>query len=102
FFQAEDRIRDRNVTGVQTCALPIFYFITIDELEAPLFSYNDQAYEVNLFRDHYVHAGMLSNVKTTNRLINVLGSVYASENDYDKIGRASCRKECRYSGSSKD
>src|SRR5699024_6746996 len=25
FFQAEDGIRDRNVTGVQTCALPIFF-----------------------------------------------------------------------------
>src|SRR5579885_214867 len=25
FFQAEDGIRDRNVTGVQTCALPIFH-----------------------------------------------------------------------------
>src|SRR5699024_3639290 len=24
FFQAEDGIRDRNVTGVQTCALPIY------------------------------------------------------------------------------
>src|SRR5699024_11929228 len=26
FFQAEDGIRDRNVTGVQTCALPIYSF----------------------------------------------------------------------------
>src|SRR5699024_12041762 len=26
FFQAEDGIRDRNVTGVQTCALPILDF----------------------------------------------------------------------------
>src|SRR5437867_4632108 len=25
FFQAEDGIRDRTVTGVQTCALPIYY-----------------------------------------------------------------------------
>src|SRR5437667_1309883 len=25
FFQAEDGIRDRDVTGVQTCALPIFH-----------------------------------------------------------------------------
>src|SRR5690606_40540304 len=25
FFQAEDGIRDLHVTGVQTCALPIFY-----------------------------------------------------------------------------
>src|SRR5699024_11230983 len=28
FFQAEDGIRDRNVTGVQTCALPISFFYT--------------------------------------------------------------------------
>src|SRR5699024_6239495 len=27
FFQAEDGIRDRNVTGVQTCALPICSFL---------------------------------------------------------------------------
>src|SRR5207248_7774644 len=26
FFQAEDGIRDRTVTGVQTCALPIYQF----------------------------------------------------------------------------
>src|SRR5699024_11222633 len=29
FFRAEDGIRDRNVTGVQTCALPIFIGILI-------------------------------------------------------------------------
>ena len=28
FFQAEDGIRDRLVTGVQTCALPIWYYLT--------------------------------------------------------------------------
>src|SRR5699024_12654349 len=28
-FQAEDGIRDRNVTGVQTCALPIYCFTGI-------------------------------------------------------------------------
>src|SRR5207249_6444751 len=27
FFQAEDGIRDRNVTGVQTCALPISWIV---------------------------------------------------------------------------
>src|SRR5256885_2577967 len=26
FFQAEDGIRDYKVTGVQTCALPIFFY----------------------------------------------------------------------------
>src|SRR6266513_5407908 len=29
FFQAEDGIRDRNVTGVQTCALPIFDIVEL-------------------------------------------------------------------------
>lgn len=58
------------------------FFMSIDKLDTPLFTYNEREYEVNLFRDHYVHAGMLSNVKTTNRLVNVLGSIYASENDY--------------------
>src|SRR5207253_7451396 len=27
FFQAEDGIRDGHVTGVQTCALPIYVFV---------------------------------------------------------------------------
>src|SRR5207249_8560107 len=30
FFQAEDGIRDRNVTGVQTCALPISVVAHLD------------------------------------------------------------------------
>src|SRR5699024_11730610 len=32
FFQAEDGIRDRNVTGVQTCALPISFHIDGDQI----------------------------------------------------------------------
>src|SRR5258706_15385389 len=31
FFQAEDGIRDWSVTGVQTCALPIFRLVVGDE-----------------------------------------------------------------------
>src|SRR2546429_1597542 len=30
FFQAEDGIRDVAVTGVQTCALPIFFFLLLE------------------------------------------------------------------------
>src|SRR5471032_3463279 len=29
FFQAEDGIRDRDVTGVQTCALPIYIWLCV-------------------------------------------------------------------------
>src|SRR5688572_31278928 len=33
FFQAEDGIRDLTVTGVQTCALPIFRLVAVDLLD---------------------------------------------------------------------
>src|SRR3712207_7665613 len=33
FFQAEDGIRDIGVTGVQTCALPIFHLLKVAELD---------------------------------------------------------------------
>src|SRR6266540_6633944 len=36
FFQAEDGIRDRDVTGVQTCALPICGFVvTLPKIQLP-------------------------------------------------------------------
>src|SRR5256884_1931640 len=35
FFQAEDGIRDVAVTGVQTCALPIYALMAGDALPAP-------------------------------------------------------------------
>src|SRR5260370_15581691 len=33
FFQAEDGIRDSSVTGVQTCALPIFALFAFESLD---------------------------------------------------------------------
>src|SRR6266850_6309616 len=41
FFQAEDGIRDYKVTGVQTCALPIFCAGGIDERVAAFEAAND-------------------------------------------------------------
>src|SRR5438270_9715586 len=38
FFQAEDGIRDLTVTGVQTCALPIFKWRAIEGTPAPTIS----------------------------------------------------------------
>src|SRR5437773_10830655 len=36
FFQAEDGIRDRDVTGVQTCALPIFASHAVVPFKPPI------------------------------------------------------------------
>ena len=40
-------------------------------------------YEVELFKDFYVYSGLLSTLKTTNRALNVIASVFAKENDFD-------------------
>src|SRR5207249_8591468 len=44
FFQAEDGIRDRNVTGVQTCALPILV-LRNEKREAKLVVFSTEADE---------------------------------------------------------
>src|SRR5438067_8517972 len=41
FFQAEDGIRDRNVTGVQTCALPICLRYALEKADATLHSFSE-------------------------------------------------------------
>ncbi len=58
------------------------YVIFSEELQQPFYTLSDQAYEVELFKDHYIHSGLLSTLKTNNRAINVLGSIFAEENGY--------------------
>src|SRR5699024_5269302 len=51
FFQAEDGIRDRNVTGVQTCALPIYTISKVSKLtrhdRPKVLIFDDSSYDRN-------------------------------------------------------
>ena len=40
-------------------------------------------YEVDVFKDFYNYSGLLSTIKTNNRMLNTLASIYANENDLD-------------------
>ena len=40
-------------------------------------------YRIDLFKDFYNYSGLLSTVKTTNRMLNTIASVFAEENDLD-------------------
>ncbi len=40
-------------------------------------------YEIDLFKDYSIYSGLLSTLKTTNRVINVLSSIYAKENNLE-------------------
>lgn len=42
-----------------------------------------EQYEVELYKDHYVFSGLLSTIKSTNRLINIVASIFKEENNYD-------------------
>ncbi len=50
---------------------------------SPLNSVKKEDYSIDLFRDYYVYSGLLSTIKTTNKITNVLASIYAEENDFD-------------------
>tara|TARA_B110000046_G_scaffold65615_1_gene73128 strand:+ start:612 stop:1445 length:834 start_codon:yes stop_codon:yes gene_type:complete len=57
----------------------IDYLIESQEIEY----LTKSSYKVDLFKDFYVYSGHLSTVKTNNKLIHTLASIYAKENDLD-------------------
>jgi branched-chain amino acid aminotransferase len=42
-----------------------------------------EIYTVDVFKDFYNYSGLLSTIKTNNKIINTLASIYAKENDLD-------------------
>jgi branched-chain amino acid aminotransferase len=58
----------------------IEFIITASELTEPLYSISEGNYEVDLFRDFYVTKQLLSTLKSTNKMVQITGSVYAHEN----------------------
>lgn len=63
----------------------VSYLIHTTSLENTSYSINTAEYEVDLYKDFYVTKQLLSSIKTTNKMINVTGSIFAHEN-----GLANC------------
>lgn len=59
------------------------YAISFEKLEEPFYTLAETDCEIELFKDHFINSGLLSTLKTTNRIVNILGSIYAKENNYD-------------------
>lgn len=49
----------------------------------PLQLTTKENFEIDLYKDFYNYSGYLSTIKSTNRAINVLASIFAEENDLD-------------------
>lgn len=61
----------------------ISYIMEALPLDAPFYRLKEDAFEVELFKDFYINSDMLSNLKTNNRILNIVGSIFAKENGYD-------------------
>lgn len=61
----------------------VSFIIEATTLDTNFYTLNDAFYEVELFKDFYVNIDMLSTLKTNNKILNVVGSVFAKENNYD-------------------
>ncbi|WP_026706855.1 aminotransferase class IV [Flavobacterium frigidarium] len=61
----------------------VSYLIHATALEEISYKTNNNTYEVDLFKDFYITKQLLSSIKSTNKLLNVTASIYASENGLD-------------------
>ncbi len=59
------------------------YNISVSPLETSIFEDTNQDYVVDLFKDYYVAPTLLSTLKTNNKSLNVVGSIFAKENELD-------------------
>ena len=74
----------RNAGGLYTPTDNTVSF-TIEMTELSHLFENSNRNEVELFKDHLLPLGMLGNLKTTNKTVNILAGVYKTENDYDDM-----------------
>ena len=57
----------------------INYLIEVEKLN----NLSKENYEIELYKDFPVLSGLLSTIKTNNKIVNVLSSIFAEENNYD-------------------
>src|SRR5699024_11864899 len=88
FFRAEDGIRARNVTGVQTCALPIFSETVPDGTVVEFLA----DYEQVVGKDGTIYQPLTE--KEINLIYKVTKDGESAEGtvEHTEIGRASCRE----------
>lgn len=61
----------------------ISFLIHSQPLENTLYEIEKKNYEVDLYKDFYITKQLLSSIKTTNKIINITGSIFADENGLD-------------------
>ena len=58
------------------------FVIMANELNNTFYSFSNEPYEVELFKDFHLRKHLLSTIKTNNKMIHTLAGIFAKENDY--------------------
>lgn len=61
----------------------IEYVISVSKIEKPIYQIENSSYEVDIFKDFYVSKQLISTLKSTNKIVQITGSIYADENGLD-------------------
>ena len=59
------------------------FIVSVKALDQDFYLLNEGNYEVDLFKDFYVSPSLISTLKSNNKALNVVGSIYAKENNLD-------------------
>ena len=74
----------RNSDGFYTpISNEIEFIIVATASENSLYSIEKSNYEVELYKDFFIPKQLLSTLKTNNKMLQVVGSIFAKENGYD-------------------
>lgn len=72
----------RNEGGLYTPnSNDVSFIISVKPIQDDFYILQDGFYEVDLFKDYYVSPSLLSTLKTNNKALNVVGGIYAKENN---------------------
>ncbi|MCA1966802.1 MAG: aminotransferase class IV [Flavobacterium sp.] len=58
------------------------FVVTASPLNSALYSFGNEFYEVELYKDFYVSKQLLSTLKTNNKMLQITGSIFTEENGY--------------------
>ncbi|MEZ4803443.1 MAG: aminotransferase class IV [Gelidibacter sp.] len=61
----------------------IDFNISVEKLDSDFYELNEKPYSIELYKDFLVAPGLLSTLKTNNKIVNILGSIFAKENKFD-------------------
>ena len=59
------------------------FIISCESINYNTYKLNEGHYEVDLYKDYYLDNQLISSIKSNNKIINVVASIYASENGFD-------------------